>query len=772
MGKSGPNRQPTTASQRLEKKLAERRDEAVKVAEVEKAATAEELKNEGNALFTSGNNLGALAKFSQAIDIDDKNHVLFSNRSGANLKLMRTRDAVADAERCTQLKADWPKGWSRLGAALLADKQAVAAVGAYKTGLKLDPANEALLQGLALAEPAAKAEEEAAGKLKKEQADAESKETSAGTSPEDVDPVIGIDLGTTFSCVACWVNDGVKILADEDGMRTVPSYVGYTPSGERLIGHAAKSMAAKHTKSTAFDVKRIIGQRTNDEAVQKESKRFPFTIAEGEEKKPLIELETKAGNLQRFAPEEISAMVLGRMKQIAEKALGRSVSKAVVTVPAYFNDAQRQATKNAGAIAGLQVLRIINEPTAAALAYGLDQKAGADKGSNILIFDLGGGTFDATVLNLEGGIFQVLSTGGDTRLGGEDFDNAIMDWLSSEFKSKHKLDIKEAKDVSKLKAAAERAKRDMSNAQKAKVELSIGGEEYSVDMERAKFESLNSKLFNRTIDTVKSVLKDAKLDPSQIDDIVLVGGSTRVPKIQELLSEHFGGRQLCRSINPDEAVAYGAAVQGAILAGVRHSSCDSIVLVDVTPLSLGIEVEGRHMSVIIPRNTKIPCMKSHMYTTTEDYQEGLDVKVFEGERPSTKDNHLLGEFYISGIERAKRDQPEIEVTFALDANGIMNVKARDKKTGAENECTIADACKGLSEKEIQRMVEEAERYAKEDAELIKKVQMKNDIQSLAFDLQGRNKHLAEETLDWLDNVDLASCPMHTFETRLRELEAA
>jgi len=772
MGKSGPKK-PTSATARLEKKLAERRDESVQAAEIEQAQGAEELKNEGNALFTSGNSLGALAKFSEAIDLDPKNHVLFSNRSGANLKLLRTRDAVADAERCTQLKADWPKGWSRLGAALLADKQALAAVGAYRTGLKLDPANEALVQGLALADPVAKAEEEAAKKAQKEKSAAEDAEEEAKHAPaKDVEPVIGIDLGTTFSCVACWVNDGVKILADEDGMRTVPSYVGYTPTGERLIGHAAKAMAAKHTKSTAFDVKRIIGQRTNEEAVQKESKRFPFPVVEGDEKKPMIELEIKSGKVQRFAPEEISAMVLGRMKQIAEKALGRSVSKAVVTVPAYFNDAQRQATKNAGSIAGLQVLRIINEPTAAALAYGLDQKAAADKGSNILIFDLGGGTFDATILNLEGGVFQVLSTGGDTRLGGEDFDNAVVDWLIIEFKAKHKLEIKEAKDLSKLKAAAERAKRDMSTAQKAKVELSINGEEYAVDIERAKFESLNSKVFNRTIDTVRNVLKDAKLEPSKIDEIVLVGGSTRVPKIQELLSEHFGGRQLCRSINPDEAVAFGAAVQGAILAGVRHSSCDSIVLVDVTPLSLGIEVQGKHMSVIIPRNTKIPCVKSHMYTTTEDYQERLDVKVFEGERPSTSDNHLLGEFKISGIERAKREEPEVEVTFALDANGIMNVKAHDKKTGASADCTIADACKGLSQKEIDRMVEEAERYAKEDAELVKKVQLKNDIQSLAFDLQDRNKLLAEETLDWLDNVDLATCPMRTFEARLRELEAA
>mmetsp|Transcript_42901 Transcript_42901/g.100700 ORF Transcript_42901/g.100700 Transcript_42901/m.100700 type:complete len:772 (+) Transcript_42901:82-2397(+) len=765
-------KKPSTASERLQAKLQARQAEKVKAEQEEKKEFAEDLKAQGNALFTAGDNMGALYKFSEAIALDPQNHVLYSNRSGANLKLLRTRDAVSDAERCTQLNPDWPKGWSRLGAALLADKKAVAAVGAYKTGLKLDPANEGLLQGLALAEPAAKEEEEA--KKKEEEAQAEEKQASSSstTGVQDVEPVIGIDLGTTFSCVAVWGTDGVRILADDDGMRTTPSYVGWTPSGERLVGHAAKSMAAKHTKSTAFDVKRIIGQRTNDEAVQKESKRLPFKVVEGDEKKPLVELETKEGTTQRFAPEEISAMVLGRMKQIAEKSLGRSVSKAVITVPAYFNDAQRLATKNAGAIAGLQVLRIINEPTAAALAYGLDQKADSDKGENVLIFDLGGGTFDATVLNLEGGIFQVLATGGDTRLGGEDFDNALIDWMVSELRTKFKLELKEAKDLSKLKAAAERAKREVSTAQTAKVELSFGGEDYTLEVPRSKFESLNAAIFNRTLDTVKTVLKDAKVQPSEIDDIVLVGGSTRIPKIQELLSEHFGGRQLCRSINPDEAVAYGAAVQGAILAGVRHSLCDSIVLVDVTPLSLGIEVEGKHMSTIIPRNTKIPCRKSQMYTTEEDYEEALDIRIFEGERPTTKDNHLLGEFRISGIERAKRHEPEVEVTFALDANGILNVTARDKKTGADAKCSIANACKGLSQKEIDRMVEEAERYAKEDEELRKKVELKNEVQSLAFDVQSRDKHLAEETLDWLESVDLVSCPLATLEARRRELEAA
>merc|ERR1719265_2317332 len=510
----------------------------------------------------------------------------------------------------------------------------------------------------------------------------------------------------------------------------------------------------------------------NDEAVKKEAKRFPFGVVEGVDNKPLLEVETRPGQMQKFAPEEISAMVLSKMKAIAEKSLGRPVKKAVVTVPAYFNDAQRQATKNAGTIAGLEVLRIINEPTAAALAYGLDQKAEDAKGSNILIFDLGGGTFDATVLRIEGGIFEVLATGGDTRLGGEDFDNALVDFLVQEFKKTKKLEIKDPKDMMKLKAAAERAKREISTSQSAKVEIAIDGDEYSVELQRSKFESLNNAIFSRTLDTVKAVLKDAGLKPAEIDDIVLVGGSTRVPKIQEMLSSHFGGRQLCRSINPDEAVAYGAAVQGAILAGVRHSLCDSIVLVDVTPLSLGVEVEGKHMSSIIPRNTKIPCTKSNMYTTEEDYEEALDIRIFEGERPATKDNHLLGEFRISKIERAKRGEPEVEITFALDSNGILNVTAQDKKTKAKAEISIANACKGLSKEEIAQMVEEAERCAKEDAELMKKVELKNDLQQLAFDARDSNAELADETLDWLDGLDLSTCSIELLELKRRDLQQA
>jgi len=762
----GPNagKKASTASSRLQAKLQSKKDEEVAAEEAQKAAGVDELKAEGNTLLAAGNALGAVEKFSDAIDLDPGNHILFSNRSAANLTLLRTRDAVADARHCTNLKPDWPKSWSRLGAALLADSQATASCSAYQTGLKLEPGSALMKEGYALALVAAKGE---AAETK-----AEEKEGDADAPANvDVEPVIGIDLGTTFSCVAVWKENGVEILKDEDGSRTVPSYVGWSPTGERSIGHRAKANAAKNVKTTVYDVKRIIGQRMNEYAVKEEAKRFPFSVVEGEDQKPLIEIETKPGHTQKFSPEEISAMVLGKMKQIAEKSLGRTVSKAVITCPAYFNDAQRQATKNAGAIAGLQVLRVINEPTAAALAYGLDQAADA-KGKNILIFDLGGGTFDATALRVEGGIFEVQATGGDTRLGGEDFDNAFVDYLKAEFKKVKKVEVTGDRDITKLRTAAERAKRELSTAQSAKVEISVDGEEYFIDVPREKFESLNAAIFNRTIDTVKTVLKDAKILPEEIDDIVLVGGSTRVPKIQELLSEYFGGRQLCRSINPDEAVAFGAAVQGAILAGVRSSLCDSIVLVDVTPLSLGVEVEGKHMSIILPRNTKIPCIKSKMYTTETDYEEMLDIRIFEGERPATKDNHLLGEFQITNIERAKRHEPEVEVSFGLDANGILNISARDKKTKAEAHCTIANACKGLSEAEISRMVEEAERFAKEDAEVLKKIQLKSEIETLAFDLPSSHEALKEETLEWVQEVDLTTCPLRTLEARLKELEAA
>eukprot|EP00747_Dinoflagellata_sp_TGD_P061435 gnl/TRDRNA2_/TRDRNA2_152516_c0_seq1.p1 gnl/TRDRNA2_/TRDRNA2_152516_c0~~gnl/TRDRNA2_/TRDRNA2_152516_c0_seq1.p1 ORF type:complete len:843 (-),score=227.79 gnl/TRDRNA2_/TRDRNA2_152516_c0_seq1:76-2604(-) len=747
-------------------------------------AAFEELQTAGKALFADGDSVGALQKWAEAIALDQNNkkeqhHVLYSNRCAANLKLLRTRDAVADARKCTELKPDWVKGWTRLGDALFADKQMAAATDAYEKGLKLEPDNSLLTERLTLAKEEKAAAEKAEAEAAKEAAAAKAAEEAAKKAAEEEaakklaeEPVIGIDLGTTYSCVAVWGDNGVKILTDEDGSRTMPSFVGWAPTGERFIGQRAKSAAAKHTKTTVFDIKRIIGQRMTDEAVQKEVKRFPFPVVKGPEGQPLIQIETQPGQTKKFSPEEISAMVLGRMKQIAEKALNRPIKKAVVTVPAYFNDAQRQATKNAGAIAGLEVLRIINEPTAAALAYGLDQKADndKDKGVNVLIFDLGGGTFDVTALNIDGGIFDVLATGGDTQLGGEDFDNALLDWLVTEFKKKRQLEISDATSMAKLKAAAERAKREVSQQQSTKVEIAVAGKEYSVDVTRAQFEALNMQLFDRTLETVKAVLKDAKLNPSDIDDIVLVGGSTRVPKIQELLSEFFGGRQLCRSVNPDEAVAFGAAVQGAILSGARNSLVNSIVLVDVTPLSLGVEVNGCHMSKIIPRNFKIPCTKSAMYTTEHDYEPGLDVRIFEGERPKTRDNHLLGEFHIANIEQARRGEPKVEVTFELDTNGILKVTARDKKTGAAATCTINNACKGLSDSEIARMVAESEEFAKQDEELRQKIEVKNAMQSVAFDMREKNPELADETLDWLEKLNIVTYSLQALELEQRRLE--
>jgi len=594
---------------------------------------------------------------------------------------------------------------------------------------------------------------------------------------DDEGPIIGIDLGTTFSCVAVYDNElqKVKVLPNSLGELTTPSWVAFTSSG-RVVGQPAKQQASTNAANTIYDVKRFIGRSLEDPVTREEAKRFPYHIVDGGNGRPIIEVEWK-GAKQRLSPEEISSVVLLEMKRSAELALGRSVKKAVITVPAHFNDQQRQATKDAGRIAGLDVVRIINEPTAAALAYGL-HTAGADGSvatdkSNVVIFDLGGGTFDVSVLSMEGGVFAVKATGGDTHLGGEDFDNTLVDWCLKQIEDKNGKNSAKAiksnqKSLQRLRRAVEAAKRTLSTSTEADIDLDalIDGENFNVNLSRAQFEKLCYPLFVRCIDTVKSVIKDANTTPESISDVVLVGGSTRVPALQEMLSALFNNRlELCKSINPDEAVAYGAAVQGAILkaggtgggAALAGLSTD-IVLLDVTPLSLGIELEGRVMSVLIPRNTPIPCVKSREYTTCEDWQTEIDVVVFEGERPQTSANNKLGDFKISGVQRAKRGEPKVEVTFALDANGILSVTAMDKVTGAQANSQIKADRGRLTDADIERMVADAERYREEDLALARKIHLRNALEEAVYSVKAalteRNDIAGitelDDTLTWLE----------------------